>query len=134
MTTLIPIKQWNQYDKDYLHSIVAYSKHILTALYSRIWGKIILSYVKNLNNYKRKNQSARNIKVGDYVIYSGLNKEMSPINEFQICEVLEVIKGRNGKSKSPNNPCKNHPMVLNLEFKHCYIWTVMCNQVSLSIS
>ena len=75
--------------------IVAYSRH-MKALYSRIWGKFILSYVENLNNYKRKNQSAPNIKVGDYVIYSGLNKEMSPINKFQICKVLDVLKGRNG--------------------------------------
>ena len=75
--------------------IVAYSKH-MKALYSRIWGKFILSYIENLNNYKRKNQSTPNIKVGDYVIYSGLNKEMSQINKFQICKVLEVLKGRNG--------------------------------------
>ena len=34
--------------------IVAYSKH-MKALYSRIWGKFILSYKENLNNYKRKN-------------------------------------------------------------------------------
>ena len=75
--------------------VVAYSKH-MKALYSRIWGKFILSYVKNLNNYKRTNQSAPNIKVDDYVIYSCLNKEISPINKFQICKVLEVLKGRNG--------------------------------------
>ena len=68
----------------------------MKAMYSRIWGKFILSYVENFNNYKRTNQSAPNIKVGDYVIYGGLNKEMSPINKFQICKVLEVLKGRNG--------------------------------------
>ena len=75
--------------------IIAYSKH-MKALYSRIWGKFILSYVENLNNYKRKNQTTPKIKIGDYVIYSGLNKEMSPINRFQICKVLKVLKGRNG--------------------------------------
>ena len=68
----------------------------MKALYSRIWGKFILTYVENLNVYKKKNQSAPNIKIGDYVIYSGLNKEMSPINQYQICQVLNVIKGRNG--------------------------------------
>ena len=74
--------------------IVRYSRHI-KALYSRIWGKFILTYVENLNLYKNKNQSAPNIKIGEYVIHSGSNKEMSPINQYQIRQVLSVIKGRN---------------------------------------
>merc|ERR1711873_123478 len=58
--------------------IIAYSKH-MKALNSRLWGKFILSYVENLNNYKRKNKTTPKIKRGDYVIYSGLNKKMSSI-------------------------------------------------------
>ena len=37
---------------------------------------------------------------GDYVLYSGVNKEMSPINSYNICKVLEVIKGRNGDNEA----------------------------------
>ena len=75
--------------------IIQYSKH-MKAVYSRVWGKFILSYVEDLNLYKKKNQQSRPIKVGDYVIYSGMNKEMSPINVYQICRVLQVIQGRDG--------------------------------------
>ena len=46
--------------------------------------------------YKRKNQQSADIKAGDFVIYSGLNKEISPINVYQICRVIETIKGRDG--------------------------------------
>ena len=78
--------------------IVKYSKH-MKSLYSRIWGKFILTYVEDLNLYKKKNQSSRQIVVGDYVIYSGLNKELSPINVYQIGKVVKVIKGRDGDNE-----------------------------------
>ena len=55
-----------------------------------------MSYVENLNVYKKKNQTANEIKPGDYVIYSAMNKEMNPINVYQICRVLQILKGRNG--------------------------------------
>ena len=72
----------------------------MKSVYSRVWGRFILSYVEDLNSYKRKNQIEAKVKVGDYVIYSGLNKEMSPINVYQICKVIEVIKGRNGDQQT----------------------------------
>ena len=46
--------------------------------------------------YKKKNQPAPNIKISDNVIYSVMNKEMSPINQCQICQLLDVFEGRNG--------------------------------------
>ena len=55
-----------------------------------------MTYVEQMNVYKKRNQTECNIKVGDYVIYSGMNKEMSPINIYQICKVTEVIRGRDG--------------------------------------
>ena len=65
-------------------------------MYSRILVKLILTYIENLNIYKKRNQSGANIKVGDFVIYSGLNKEMSQVITYKICRVVEVIRGRNG--------------------------------------
>ena len=59
--------------------IVAYSKH-MKALYSRIWKKFILSYVENLNNYKRKNQSAPNIKFGDKKTKNNKKKDNTVFN------------------------------------------------------
>ena len=72
----------------------------MKSVYSRVWGKFILSYVEDLNLYKKKNQHEANIKVGYFVIYSGLNKEMSPIKVYQIGKVTEVIKGRNGYQRT----------------------------------
>ena len=68
----------------------------MKSIYARVWGKFIMSYVENLNVYKKKNQTANEIKPGDYVIYSAMNKEMNPINVYQICRVLQILKGRNG--------------------------------------
>ena len=79
--------------------IIRYSKH-MNAVYSRTWGKFILNYVENLNIYKTKYFTNRKIKEGDYVLYSGLNKEMSPINKFQICRVKQVILGRDGDNEA----------------------------------
>ena len=50
--------------------------------------------MEDLSLYKKKNQPEANLKVGDFVIYSGLNKELSPINVCQISKVIEVIKGK----------------------------------------
>ena len=75
--------------------IVRYSKH-MKSVYTRVWGKFIMTYVEDLNIYKRRNQTASKIKIGDHVIYSGKNQEMSPLNVYQICKVEEVILGRNG--------------------------------------
>ena len=75
--------------------IVRYSKH-MKSVYTRVWGKFIMTYVEDLNIYKRRNQTASTIKIGDHVIYSGKNQEMSPLNVYQICKVEEVILGRNG--------------------------------------
>ena len=76
-------------------AIVRYSKHI-KSVYSRVWGKFIMTYVEDLNICKRRNQTTSTIKIGDHVIYSGKNQEMSPLNVYQICKVEEVILGRNG--------------------------------------
>ena len=75
--------------------MVRYSKH-MKSVYTRVWGKFIMTYVEDLNIYKRRNQTASTIKIGDHVIYSGKNQEMSPLNVYQICKVEEVILGRNG--------------------------------------
>ena len=72
----------------------------MNSVYSRVWGKFILSYVEDLNSYKKKNQHEANIKVGGFVMYSGINKEMCPINVYQICRVIDVIKGRNGDQQT----------------------------------
>ena len=50
--------------------------------------------------YKKKNQHKAKIKVRDFVIFLGPNKEMSPINVYQKCKVIEVIKGRNGDQQT----------------------------------
>ena len=79
--------------------IIRYSKH-MNVVYSRTWGKFILTYVENLNIYKRKYFTNRKITEGDYVLYSGLNKEMAPINQYQICRVKQVIFGRDGDNEA----------------------------------
>ena len=70
--------------------IIRYSKH-MKAVYSQTWGKFILTYIENMNIYKRKYCSKKKIEVGDYVLYSGLNKEMAPVNVYQICKVKQVV-------------------------------------------
>ena len=79
--------------------IVHFTRHMKT-LYQRVWSRFISTYVDSLNLYKKKNQVNNIIKQGDFVIYSALNKEMSPVNVFQICKVLETIKGRDGQIRS----------------------------------
>ena len=75
--------------------VVQHSKH-MKQIQARIWSKFILSYVENLNLYKKKHAKSRQIVAGDYVLYSGINKKMSPINTYNICQVLDIIHGRNG--------------------------------------
>ena len=72
----------------------------MKSVYSRIWGRFILIYVEDLNLYKKKNQHEANIKLGYFVLHSGLNKEMNAINVYQICKVIEVIHGRNGDQQT----------------------------------
>ena len=74
--------------------IVRYSKH-MKSVYSRIWAKFIMTNAENLNIYKKCNQKASTIKIGDHAIYSEKNQEMSLLNVYQICKVEEVILGRN---------------------------------------
>ena len=71
----------------------------MKTVYSRVWEKFILSYVENLNIFKSKCNTKRDIKEGDLVIYSGLNKEMSPINSYQICQVIGITLGRDGDNQ-----------------------------------
>ena len=59
-------------------------------------GKIYTQLRRRLKRVQKKNQPDTNIKVGNFIKYSGLNKEMSPINIYQMCNVIEVIKRRNG--------------------------------------
>ena len=79
--------------------IVHFTRH-MKSLYQRVWSKFISTYVDSLNLYKIKNQVSSIIKQGDFVIYSALNKEMSPVNVFQVCQVLEAIKGRDGQIRT----------------------------------
>ena len=79
--------------------IVHFTRH-MKSVYQRVWQKFISTYVDSLNLYKKKNQESSIIKQGDLVIYSALNKEMSPVNVFQVCQVLEAIKGRDGEIRS----------------------------------
>ena len=79
--------------------IVHFTRH-MKSLYQRVWSKFISTYVDSLNLYKKKNQVSSIIKQGGFVIYSTLNKEMSPVNVFQVCQVLEAIKGRDGQIRT----------------------------------
>ena len=63
-------------------------------------GKVHLKLRGGSKLIQEKDQHEANIKVGDFVICSDLNKEMSPINVYQICKVTEVIKGRNGDQQT----------------------------------
>lgn len=74
--------------------IIQYSTHIKT-IYSRIWVKFILIYSEQMNAYRNRNQTESGIKVGNYVTYTGINKVMGPINISLICQVIEMIRGRN---------------------------------------
>ena len=77
--------------------IQAQTKKMKT-LNSRVWSKFILTYVEGLNCYKKRYAQANDIKEGDYVLYSGYNRELSPINTYMICKVLEAKRGRDGDS------------------------------------
>lgn len=48
-----------------------------------------------------KNPKTREIKVGDYVLYSSVNKEsMTPINSYVVCKIKETLLGRDGTVRS----------------------------------
>ena len=78
--------------------IIRYSKH-MKAIHARAWGKFILNYVENLNLYKTKGPKAKEISLEDHVLYSGLNKEMAPVNTYQVCKVKEIIHGRDADNQ-----------------------------------
>ena len=72
----------------------------MKSILARCWSKFILSYVEGLNVYK-KHQKTREIKVGDYVLYSSINKESkTPINSYIVCKVKETLLGRDGAVRS----------------------------------
>ena len=71
----------------------------MKAIHTRAWGKFILSYVENLNVFKKRYQKSILITKGDFVLYSGMNREMCPVNTYIICKVKEVIQGRDGDNE-----------------------------------
>ena len=88
-------------DKKFINTradIQAQTKKMKT-LNSRVWSKFILTYVEGLNCYKKKYAKARDIKEGDYVLYFGYNRELSPIDTYMICKVLEPKRGRDGDTE-----------------------------------
>ena len=93
MSIVHPTKRKGQLDTKPRRCHKVFKTHEISLLEGM--EKFILSYLENLNLFKKKNQHAANIKVGEFFIYSGLNKEMSPINVYEICKVIGVIKGRN---------------------------------------
>ena len=50
--------------------------------------------MENLNLFEKKFQIHRKVNIGDFVEYSGLNREMSPVTSYQICKVKQIIYGR----------------------------------------
>ena len=73
----------------------------MKSILARCWSRFILSYVEGLNVYKKKHQKTREIKVGDYVLYSSINKESkTPINSYIVCKVRETLLGRDGAVRS----------------------------------
>ena len=73
----------------------------MKSILARCWSKFILSYVEGLNVFKKKYQKTRELKVGDYVLYSSINKESkTPMNSYIICQVKETILGRDGTIRS----------------------------------
>ena len=54
-----------------------------------------------MNVFKKKYQKTRELKVGDYVLYSSINKESkTPMNSYIICQVKETKLGRDGTIRS----------------------------------
>ena len=82
--------------------IIRYSRH-MKAIHTRAWGKFILTYVENLNVFKKKFKKQRKVQIGDYVLYSGLNKEMCPVNTYQVCKIKEIISGRHKEDNEPRS-------------------------------
>ena len=73
----------------------------MKSILARLWSKFILSYVEGLNFYKKKYQKTRGIKVGEYLLYSSINKESkTPINSYIVCKVRETLLGRDGAVRS----------------------------------
>ena len=77
----------------------------MKSILTRCCSKFILSYVEGLNVFKKKYQKTREIKVGDYVLYSSINKESkTPMNSYinVSLAIAMIIKIQGLKFAVPN--------------------------------